>query len=117
MELLIVLRVGSGMMNENFWMTVMNNKSVDEPARFGAVRVALLFGTAAIAVAAILTPVLSEKTTSARIASGPFDYDRITTGSVPKNTKRTYTIRKSVLQDDVDAVCIIRPNGLRTGDC
>ena len=105
------------MVDENFWMAAMNNNDNGEPARFGAVRVALLFGTAAIAVAAILTPVLSDKTSTARIASGPFDYDRITTGSIPKKTTQTYTIRKSILQNSPEAVCIIRQNGVRAGDC
>lgn len=105
------------MVDENFWTAAMNDKASGEPARTGAVRVALLFGTAAIAVAAILTPMLSEKSVTAKIAAAPFEYDRITTGSIPKDRKRSYTVRKSILQHSVDSICIIQPNGSRSGDC
>jgi hypothetical protein len=71
-----------------------------QPKRIGAVRAALLFGTAAIAVAAILTPIAADRTSSARIAWSPHQFDNITTGSIPKGSgSRVYTVRKSILQD------------------
>lgn len=57
------------MNNGDFWMTVMDRDGQEaQPKRFGAMRVALLFGTAAIAIAAILTPIAADRTSSARIA-------------------------------------------------
>ncbi|PWV98040.1 hypothetical protein DFR52_10517 [Hoeflea marina] len=103
----------------NFWMTVMDKGgSGHQPSGFGAVRVALLFGTAAIALAVILTPILAERTT-AHVAFLPGDYDSITTGSIPAKTgpRRSYTIRKSVLQITPEAVCIIDRAGHSVGDC
>ena len=89
-----------------------------QPAGFGAVRLALLFGTAAIAVAVILTPILAERT-PAQVAFLPGDYDSITTGSIPATTssKKSYTIRKSVLQETPEAICVIDRAGHTVGDC
>ncbi|MBU2487588.1 MAG: hypothetical protein KKG78_21145 [Alphaproteobacteria bacterium] len=107
--------------NGDFWMTVMDREGQEnQPKRFGAVRVALLFGTAAIAIAAILTPIAADRTSSARVAWSPDRYDNITTGSIPSRTKTTttsYTVRKSILQDNPGALCIIRSNGSKSGDC
>lgn len=65
------------------------------------------FGTAVIALALVLTPVLSAKTGQAHIAT-PDDFDMISTGSIPaeSGTKR-YTVRRSVLQEMPGAVCIV----------
>lgn len=107
------------MNNGDFWMTVIDREGREnQPRRFGAVRVALLFGTAAIAIAAILTPIAADRTSSARIAWSPDQFDNITTGSIPSRPKTTsYTVRKSILQDDPGALCIIRSNGSKSGDC
>lgn len=103
----------------NFWMTVRDKGGAGhQPAGFGAVRLALLFGTAAMAVAVILTPILAERT-PARVAFLPGDYDSITTGSIPTAAghKKSYTVRKSVLQETPEAVCIIDRAGHSVGDC
>ena len=107
------------MTNDNFWMTVMDRDGMENPPkRIGAVRVALLFGTAAIAVATILTPILADRSTSARVAWAPDQYDNITTGSIPQRSKTTsYIVRKSILQASPDALCIIRSDGRKSGDC
>ncbi len=108
------------MTDGDFWTTVMDRDPVEaQPKRFGAVRVALLFGTAAIAVAAILTPILADRSPSARIAWAPDQFDDITTGSIPQRSKTTtvYTVRKSILQDNPGSLCIIRNDGKKTGDC
>lgn len=77
---------------------------------------ALLFGTAVIALSLIITPFLSGSNKERMSASsGPFD--TLTTGSIPdsdKNPKR-YTIRRSVLQETPGAVCIIDINGNSNG--
>lgn len=107
------------MANDEFWTTVMDRDGQDsQPKKFGAVRVALLFGTAAIALAAILTPIVADQTSAARVAWAPDQFDNITTGSIPSRSQRTfYTVRKSILQDNPGSLCIIRNDGRKTGDC
>jgi len=107
------------MTNGDFWMTVMDRDGQEnQPRRFGAVRVALLFGTAVIALAAILTPIVADRSPSARVAWAPGQFDNITTGSIPSRSKTTsYTVRKSILQDNPGSLCIIRSDGRKTGDC
>ena len=110
---------GGVMTDGDFWMTVMDRDGVEsQPKRFGAMRVALLFGTAALAVATILTPILADRSTKSRVAWAPGQYDNIITGSIPKRSKTSsYTVRRSILQDTPDALCIIRSDGRKTGDC
>ncbi|WP_011582322.1 MULTISPECIES: hypothetical protein [Chelativorans] len=84
----------------------------DTLARLGmaAVRVALLFGSAAVALALVLTPVLERRARD--IAA--YGIDPVATGSVPG---QTYTVRRSVLQPSADAICIIRQDGTSSGAC
>ena len=107
------------MTDGDFWMTVMDRDGLkNPPKRFGAVRAALLFGTAAIALAVILTPIVADRSPSARVAWVPGQYDNIITGSIPPSRKTTsYTVRRSILQDNPDALCIIRSDGRKSGDC
>lgn len=112
------------MSNDEFWTTVMDrNGSETQPKRLGAVRVALLFGTAAIALAAILTPIAADRTPTARVAWAPDQFDNITTGSIPAGIAQqrpkttSYTVRRSILQENPGALCIIRSDGRKTGDC
>lgn len=107
------------MSDGDFWMTIKDRDGVEaQPRKFGAVRVALLFGTAAIAVATIMTPMLADRSTSSRVAWTPDQYDAITTGSIPNRSGNTvYTVRKSILQDRPGALCIIGSDGSKTGDC
>jgi hypothetical protein len=85
-----------------------------EIVQSGAIRIALLFGSAAVAVALLLTPVLDRETRVARLGA-PLGIDRTVTGSVATNS--IYTLHRSVLQSSPNAVCVIRFNGMRTGDC
>ncbi|KXF79387.1 hypothetical protein ATN84_06670 [Paramesorhizobium deserti] len=85
-------------------------------ARSGVLRITLLFGSAAIALALILVPILNER--SRDIASQslfPDGVDTISTGSIRHS--RAYTVRKSVLQSTPEAVCVIHPDGRKSGDC
>lgn len=92
---------------------------------FGAIRAALLFGSAAVALALIVTPILDRSTRSQdAVVSLADSIDMTATGSVGRraNSAMTqgggrYTIRRSVLQSSPNAVCIIRENGSRIGDC
>lgn len=85
----------------------------------GAVRVALLFGSAAVALALILTPLVESQV--GRMAHAPGSYpagiDMMATGSIGQRSSGAYTVRRSVMQPSPHSVCIIRDNGMRTGDC
>ena len=86
----------------------------------GAIRLALLFGSAAIALTVILTPMAERQIVrSAEMQSG---IDQIATGSTKSAnrslpTTRNFVIRRSVLQTGKDDFCIIGSDGVRTGTC
>jgi hypothetical protein len=98
---------------ENEWDVI---KSRSGPllgaAGMGMLRVALLFGSAAAALALILAPA-ADRYSRAQVV-GIDGVDLMATGSIGK--ANAYTIRKSVLQEP-GAICIIRDNGARSGDC
>jgi hypothetical protein len=82
----------------------------------GALRVALLFGSAAVAFALILTPFVDRGAGSVVAARGmAVELDQTATGSISKQGQ--YTVRRSVLQSSNSAVCVIRENGGRSGEC
>jgi hypothetical protein len=82
----------------------------------GILRITLLFGSAAVALALIIAPIAESQTRSyADDDSRPFGVDDMATGSI-KRPINVYTIHKSVLQSSPDAVCVIR-DGRRSGDC
>ena len=86
---------------------------------FGALRAALLFGSTAVALALIATPLLDRNTRNqdAVVRLAAEDLDTTVTGSVPQTNAGRYTVHRSVLQSSPTAVCIIRDNGSRVGDC
>lgn len=79
----------------------------------GILRIALLFGSVAIALTLLLVPVLERRTNE--IARGAIGIDSISTGSVGDRSN-TYTIRRSVFQPR-NAVCVIREDGTTNGAC
>ena len=105
------------MVDDDFWKAVREKQQGSNASRrTGALNLALLFGTAAVALTLILTPMLADKSKSSVFASVPSDFDNITTGSIPKteNGKR-YTIRRSVLQDTPGSVCVVQGYGSGAG--
>ncbi len=95
------------------WDLIQNRRR--SPLWFGisrALRVALLFGSVAVALALVLAPVADNLTRSPVAAWDGLDHGA--TGSVGKRSG--YTIRRSVMQAP-GAVCIIRADGLRSGSC
>lgn len=84
-------------------------------ASAGILRVALLFGFAAIALALIATPYLEGKTRMqvGQVRFGGLDYT--STGSIGRGS--SYTLRRSVLQKSPQSVCVISENGARSGQC
>ena len=96
------------MRDEDFWKTVQEKDFTPAgDSRTGALNLALLFGTAVIALALVLTPVLSSKTDKRMMANVPDEFDMISTGSIPSEGGKRYTVRRSVLQEMPGAVCII----------
>jgi hypothetical protein len=81
----------------------------------GILRITLLFGSAAVALALIIAPIAESQTRSIAARGGPAGLDEMTTGST--GYRGEYTIRKSVLQSSPQTVCVIRDNGVRIGDC
>lgn len=83
----------------------------------GMLRVTLLFGSLAVAIALFLTPLLDRNTRSDMTASVVYGgLDRTATGTV-RNGVNQYTIRRSVLQTNPSSMCIIHSNGIKSGDC
>lgn len=110
------------MVDDEFWRTVQEKEMGYHPSpKTGALNLALLFGTAAIALTLVLTPMLSSKTDSRLIANSPVDYDSIQTGSIVRDVnvkvKKTdrYTVRDTAVQPVPGAVCIIDGNGAKSG--
>ncbi len=100
-------------MDEEFWKTVrVRQRATHGSGRTGVLNIALLFGTAAIALALIVTPMLADRSDE-RLAHVQEDFDRITTGSIKPAEKGTkvYTIRRSVLQETPGSVCIVQGYG------
>ncbi|MER9435984.1 hypothetical protein [Mesorhizobium sp. M0618] len=84
-------------------------------AGMGILRITLLFGSAAVALALIATPFLDSQTRSLSARDGLGGLDMAATGSI--SHRETYTLRRSVLQPQPSSVCIIRSNGRSSGDC
>lgn len=105
------------MFDDSEWEKIRENGSARiESAGMGALRITLLFGSAAVALALIVAPIV-DNSTRARFAESGYSggVDRFTTGSISQ--RRQYTIRRSVLQKSPASICIIRGDGVRTGDC
>jgi hypothetical protein len=111
------MEFGAIMRTEQDWEDIR----INEPSRLGsagmgALRVALLFGSAAIAFGLIIAPLAESQFQGRRTAASPFPgVDMMSTGSI--GYQGTYTLRKSVLQNSPESVCIILDDGRRHGDC
>ncbi len=101
-------------MDEEFWKTVrVRQRTTHGSGKTGALNIALLFGTAAIALSLIVTPMLASRNDERRLAHVQEDFDLISTGSIKPGEKgaRHYTIRRSVLQETPGSVCIVQGYG------
>lgn len=105
------------MLPESEWEAARGTGSgLTASAGLGVVRVALLFGSAAVALALLATPILSRiAEPEATLWTGTPGVDYTQTGSIGYNGN--YTIRRSVLQGSAGSICVIRDNGTRSGDC
>lgn len=84
-------------------------------AGMGLLRITLLFGSAAVALALIFAPIAENQFSRTVDAGGYGGVDMMSTGSIGTGT--SYTIRRSVLQSSPNAICVIRGDGRRSGDC
>jgi len=77
----------------------------------GILRVVLLFGSAAVALALIIVPVLNDQANKLAAQSVlPAGIDRTMTGSV---TRDVHMARKA----PVRPICVIETDGTQSGDC
>jgi hypothetical protein len=83
----------------------------------GVLRLTLLFGSAAIALALVVAPLADRKSKSVVDYASSRSIDEMSTGSIKKAAPSEYTIRRSVLQKSPASVCIINSDGSKSGDC
>lgn len=104
------------MSSENEWAGLRGTMRKNAGAAgMGVLRMALLFGSAAVALALIATPYVESQSRQVAARSNVQGLDTISTGSI--SYKGQYTVRRSILQAAPDSTCIIRDNGSRSGDC
>jgi hypothetical protein len=104
-------------MDDEFSKLPKEREFIDRPTTaVGTLNMALLFGTAVIALSLILTPLLASDN-SRMEARGFIEYDDIKTGSIPTGDGKVkhYTIRRSVLSEKPGEVCIIDHERRRSG--
>lgn len=89
--------------------------SIFNDAGFGALRIVLLFGSAAVALTLILLPIIQGVSGTGNYGAGTAGIDQIDTGSL--GYVKRYTIHRSILQKDPGAICIINEDGSKSGDC
>lgn len=106
-------------MRDNEFWTAVREKGAreDAPAAGGALKAALVFAAVVIAAAMFAGPLLGSGSHSLLARRDRGSYDMLTTGSIPANAERTYTLRRSITQPMPDSLCIINENGSRHGDC
>ncbi len=109
------MRSGFVMKTDDEWDYVQGEEnSALEPAKSGALRISLLFGSIAVAFALFLVPIINRSSAEIeRVASAQLD--PISTAATSRANE--YTIRKSVLQAKGSLGCIIRSDGTSVGDC
>lgn len=103
--------------SDNEWDSLIEDRSdAIADTGYGALRLTLLFGSVAVAFALFLVPILS------RNGDSPFgsrfsgqNLDTMTTASIPGSG--SYVVRRSVLQQSPQSVCVIRADGRQSGDC
>ena len=104
------------MSDEKDWESIRPSRALRPiDAGMGLLRVTLLFGSAAVALALLAIPLL-DRSDGRHFAGNvfPAGLDMTATGSIGRNV---YTVRRSVLQSSPESVCIISASGSRSGDC
>lgn len=116
----------------NDWeMPQIRSGNVVSDLSMGVLRITLLFGSAAVALALIMTPLIEGQVERMSYAAYSGRIDPMATGAIGRSANlhgfgdhrsgsssgSSYVIRRSVLQPAPASVCIIRSNGMRTGGC
>ncbi|QND50718.1 hypothetical protein HB779_01560 [Phyllobacterium sp. 628] len=83
----------------------------------GILRITLLFGSAAIALALVIAPLADRGSKSVVDYAASRSIDTMSTGSIKKAGPSEYTVRRSVTQKSPNAVCILNSDGTKSGDC
>lgn len=106
------------MMNsDDEWDQIRENRdSGAGETGFGILRLTLLFGSVAVAFALFLAPLMSRNdgfSFGGRLSGQ--NIDQMATGSISNGN--AYIVRKSVLQNSPNSICVIRADGRKSGDC
>ena len=83
----------------------------------GILRITLLFGSAAIALALVVAPLADRKSKSVVDYASSRSIDVVSSGRFKKAAQSEDAIRRSVLQNSLDSVCIISSTGSKSGGC
>lgn len=111
-------------MTDRFYFDELHETgSVSQVFKSRPVRYALVFSVAVLGAAFLLTPQLTDPNSQvnqlALSASGlgiP-GVDPVTTGSIGNGKKTEFILRRSILGNDINSMCIIREDGSYTGSC
>lgn len=103
------------MNNSEEWDEFRTRDQATNSAGWTAIRVSLLFGSLAIALALVVTPLVSGKY-GQRLVRSATGIDGITTATT-RDKDKTYRMRRSVLQKSPSSVCVILPDGSYRGEC
>ena len=108
-------------MTDNFYFDELHETgSVSQVLKSRPVRYALVFSVTVLGAAFLLTPQLTDPDSQmnqlALSASG-LSVDPVTTGSISNGKKTEFILRRSILGNNVDSICIIREDGTFTGSC
>lgn len=104
------------MSNDDFWSSVYSGAANrQQNGRLSAVRLALLFGMATIALALVVPPMINISSGNSLLTPGKYGIDYTTTATASR--KKEYTMQRSILLPSMSSVCIIQKDGRRSGDC
>ena len=112
---------GQQMQDDTDWFEPIEPKTSQQTSQLfdwgnNLLRATMLFGMLAAALAMFAAPYLDRSSKRIVMERTNAGIDFTTTASTPQQ-RPTYTVRRSVLQDAPNAVCIIHANGARSGYC
>lgn len=100
------------METEPEWVSPRDSRGWDlKDAAMGLLRFVLLFGLCVGTLSLIALPALHKN----QMETNDHAVDPIAVGSTSRNGG--YTIQNGVIPSSPNSVCIVRPNGTRSGDC
>lgn len=104
------------MTNNELWTDSETTNWQQPKRRFSALHLSMLFATAVVAGAVVMTPIVAGNTNTNIAINDGVNYDRVITGSIgtvssgeqrsPDFSKKQYTIRHSITQSSGEA-CVI----------